>query len=104
MQIEQLLTDLLAWALPGFLGAFGGIIAFLMGLASSSIKFTAKMLMAKVLAAFFVAVVLAPFLDPGSVTRPALLMLFGFFAFPILKLIEKKVMALVERLFPGGLS
>jgi hypothetical protein len=102
MQLEQILADLLAWSLPGFLGAFGGMLSFLIGVANSSIKFTAAMFVAKVLAAFFVAEMLAPFIDPANVGRGAILMGSGFSAFPILGLIEKRVMTIVDRIFPGG--
>jgi hypothetical protein len=102
--METLIADLLGLALPGFLGAFGGLVSFFVTSTESPTKFKAMGLVSKVLAAFFVAVVIAPFIEYKSQAKAVLLMGSGFFAYPILTLIERRVLGVIDRVFPGGLN
>lgn len=97
------LESYMIWANPGLLGAMGGIANYYYLNITRSRKFVWGALLANVVLAFFLGRALSGFIPGSGETRDGLVMLVGFFAFPILHMLEAQVVAWVERIFrPGG--
>lgn len=101
MDTDTALHELLAWALPGLIGALGGLCS-LGYQGSKPVKFTAGLFLSKVMAAFVVGKVVSEFLPPDSQARSGFILLFGFFAYPVLGILESRLRGLLERLLPGS--
>lgn len=102
-KVFRWLEGYLLWANPGFLGAMGGIANYYYLNITRNRRFVWGALLANVVLAFFLGRALSGFIPGVGETRDGLVMLVGFFAFPILHMLEAQVVALVERIFkPGG--
>ena len=97
MPVEKLLD----WALVGFLGMLGGL-ASLFYPGATSMRFDWKTFVGKLVVAFFVGKVAGEFIDVSNQYRAGIIMLLGFFAYPVLGVLEVKVKSAVERFSPGG--
>lgn len=103
MDTDTALHELLVWALPGLIGALGGLCSLgYLDKGSKPVKFTAGLFLSKVMAAFVVGKVVSEFLPPDSQARSGVILLFGFFAYPVLGILESRLRGLLERLLPGS--
>lgn len=95
------MEKLLDWALVGFLGMLGGL-ASLFYPGATSMRFDWRTFVGKLVVAFFVGKVAGEFIDVSNQYRAGIIMLLGFFAYPVLGVLEVKVKSMVERFSPGG--
>ena len=65
-------------------------------------RFDWKTFVGKLVVAFFVGKVAGEFIDVSNQYRAGIIMLLGFFAYPVLGVLEVKVKSAVERFSPGG--
>lgn len=93
----------LTWSHPGILGAIGGVANYYYLNVTKNRKFVWGALLANAILAFFLGRALSGMLplEEGE-TREGLVMLIGFFAFPILHALETHVVAMVGRLLQIG--
>lgn len=101
--MDQLLEAVLLWCLPGLLGGFGGVIAYISKLTTQH-RFSAGMFITKFLTAFFVGRVCGYFIPMTSEFRYGYIMVLGFAAYPVLTIFEAKAKGWAERLNPPGAS
>lgn len=92
----------IVWGNLGVLGAFGGIANFYYLNATKERAFVWGVLAANVVVAFFIGQVLGGFIGSDNQFRDGLVMLFGFFSFPVVHLLESRIVALVDKLLPFG--
>lgn len=100
---ETALHALLAWSLPGLIGALGGLCSLgYLEKGRNPPKFSAGLFLSKVMAAFVVGKAVSEFLPPDSQARSGIILLLGFFAYPVLGILESRIRGLLERLLPGS--
>jgi len=92
---------ILDWCLVGFLGMLGGL-ASLFYPGATAMPFTWKMFISKLVVAFFVGKVAGEFIPLDNQYRAGIIMLLGFFAYPVLGVVEVKVKDWLERFNPGA--
>lgn len=92
----------MGWGQLGILGAFGGIANYYYLNVTKNRKFLWGVLFANIILAFFLGKVLGSFIDEGNEFRDGIVMLIGFFAFPIINILEARVVAFIDRLLPFG--
>lgn len=94
------IETLLAWALPGLIGMLGGLCS--LGYPGPvKAKFTIGFFVSKLLAAFFVGKVTGDLAPHDATWRSALILTSGFFAYPVLGVLERRIKDLYERFLPG---
>lgn len=96
------LENLLSWGHLGVLGSFGGVANFYYLNATKNRKFLWGVLVANVVVAFFLGRVLGSFISEENQFRDGIVMLFGFFAFPLVHVLESRVVAYLDRVLPFG--
>lgn len=99
--MEDILKNALAWLLTGLLGALGGLVSYFYP-PSTEMRFSWWLFISKLILAFFVGKVAGEFIPVDNQYRSGFIMLLGFFAYPVLGVIEVKVKAYVERFNPGA--
>lgn len=97
------LEAILLWCLPGFLGGFGGVIAYISKLTTKN-RFSAGMFITKFLTAFFVGRAFGYFFPVTSEVHYGYIMVLGFAASPVIAILEEKAKAWASRLSPPGAS
>jgi len=101
-RLMKFLEGMLSWGHLGILGAFGGIANFYYLNATKNRTFLWGLLCANVILAFFLGKVLGGFISEENEFRDGIVMLIGFFAFPIVHVLESRVVAFIDRLLPFG--
>lgn len=101
-KIARWLETLLSWGHLGFLGAFGGVANFYYLNATKNRKFLWGVLFANVVIAFFLGRALGSFISEENQFRDGIVMLFGFFSFPLVHVLESRVVTLLDRILPFG--
>lgn len=91
----------LSWSQFGLLGMLGGIVSYFYP-PSTEMRFTWRYFISKLILAFFVGKVAGEFIDPTNQFKSGYIMLLGFFAYPVLGVLETKVKAWVDNLTPPG--
>lgn len=92
--MEDLVEKLVRWGHLGMLGAFGGAAAYIHTMATKNQPFRVLAFAANVFLAFFVGKMLGaliPFAQAYVEYRDGVVMALGFCAYPILGVIENKV-------------
>lgn len=98
----KFLEGAMGWGQLGILGAFGGIANYYYLNVTKNRKFLWGVLFANIILAFFLGKVLGSFIDEENEFRDGIVMLIGFFAFPIINILEARVVAFIDRLLPFG--
>ncbi|MBD1553614.1 hypothetical protein [Pseudomonas typographi] len=91
----------IAWTQFGVLGVVGGIASYFYS-GSTDPRFTARMFISKLVLAFFVGKVAGEFIPDANTYKSGYVMLLGFFAYPVLAVLEVKVKGWVENYNPRG--
>lgn len=94
--------SVISWSDLGILGAFGGVANFYYLNATKSRKFVWGLLVANVILAFFLGKALGGFIPESNEYRDGIVMLIGFFAFPIVHVLESRVVAFINSLVAFG--
>lgn len=92
----------LAWSQFGLLGMMGGVVSYFYP-PSTEMRFSYKLFLSKLVISFFIGKVAGEFIDPANQYKSGYTMLLGFFAYPVLGLLETKVKAWVENITPPGM-
>ncbi len=98
--MEDFLEKVLRWSTAGLLGSFGGAAAFVYLAATKNRKFTIGLLVANAFVAFFVGKAVGFFIAEANPMRDGIIMVAGFFAYPILHVLEGRVVSFIENLSP----
>lgn len=101
-RLLRFVEEALSWGHLGILGAFGGITNFYYLNATKNRKFLWGVLCANVILAFFLGKVLGGFISEENEFRDGIVMLIGFFAFPIVHVLESRVVAYLDHVLPFG--
>ena len=103
-RLMRWLETALSWSQLGVLGTFGGIANFYYLNATKNRKFVWGVLVANAVVAFVLGKSIGSFIPETNLYRDGLVMLIGFFAFPLVHVLEAKVIGFVERILPdfGG--
>lgn len=101
-KLVKFLEEAVSWGQLGFLGAFGGIANYYYLTVTKNRKFLWGLLSANIVLAFFLGKVLGGFIDESNEFRDGIVMLIGFFAFPIINVLEARVVAFIDKLLPFG--
>lgn len=99
--MDNWLTRVLEWSAVGLLGALGGL-ASLFYPSSVEMRFTWFAFCSKLVLAFFVGKVAGEFISGDNQYRSGVIMLMGFFAYPVMGVAERKLKAWLESINPGG--
>lgn len=91
----------LAWSQFGLLGMLGGLVSYFYP-PSTEMRFSWKLFISKLLISFFVGKLLGEFVPPNNEYKSGYAMLLGFFAYPVLGVLEIKVKAWVDNFTPPG--
>lgn len=91
----------LSWSQFGLLGMLGGLVSYFYP-PSTEMRFTWRYFISKLILAFFVGKVAGEFIDPANQFKSGYIMLLGFFAYPVLGVLEIKVKAWVDNFTPPG--
>lgn len=97
--MEKFWADINDWLYVMLLGAFGGSASHVF--LNRGKRFAVWIFLGNAFVSAFAAKAVGGFV-PSSEYRDSLLMLIGFFAFPILAALQNKVVAWVEKLFAVG--
>uniref|UniRef100_A0A6M3M342 Holin n=1 Tax=viral metagenome TaxID=1070528 RepID=A0A6M3M342_9ZZZZ len=101
-RLMKFLEGVLSWGHLGILGSFGGIANYYYLNATKNRTFLWGLLCANVVLAFFLGKVLGGFIPEDNEFRDSIVMLIGFFAFPIVNILEARVVAYIDRLLSFG--
>lgn len=101
-KILSLVEGAISWGQLGILGAFGGVANFYYLNATKNRKFLWGVLLANVILAFFLGRAIGGMIPQENPVRDSIVMLVGFFAFPIVHALEARFIALLDRLLPFG--
>jgi hypothetical protein len=93
--------SILAWSQFGLLGMFGGLASYFWP-PSTEMRFEWRMFLGKLVISFFLGKVAAEFIAVDNTYRSGLIPVLGFFAHPVLGIIETKVKAWVSHFNPPG--
>lgn len=93
--------SILAWSQFGLLGMFGGLASYFWP-PSTDMRFEWRMFLGKLVISFFLGKVAGEFLSVDYAYRSGLIPVLGFFAHPVLGVIEIKVKAWVKTVNPPG--
>lgn len=88
----------LAWGSLGVLGSFGGVANFYYLNATKNRAFAWGMLTTNVVIAFFVGRAVGGLIDADNQFRDSIVMLLGFFSFPVIHALESRVVGLISKL------
>lgn len=95
------LPSVLAWSQFGLLGMFGGLASYFWP-PSTDMRFEWKLFLGKLVISFFLGKVAAEFIAVDYTYRSGLIPVLGFFAHPVLGIIEIKVKDWVSNVNPPG--
>jgi fluoride ion exporter CrcB/FEX len=98
----RFLEGALSWGHLGLLGAFGGIANFYYLNATKNRKFVWGVLAANVILAAFLGKSLGGMISEENEFRDSIVMLLGFFAFPVVHALEARFIAFLDRTLPFG--
>ena len=101
-RLLRFLEGLLIWGHLGLLGAFGGVANFYYLNATKNRKFLWGVLFANVILAAFLGKALGGLIAEDNQFRDSIVMLLGFFAFPVVHALEARFIAALDRLLPFG--
>ena len=101
-RLVRLGEEILSWSSLGVLGAFGGVANFYYLNATKNRAFAWGLLAANVVVAFFIGRVVGGFIDPDNQFRDSIAMLLGFFSFPVVHILEARLVAIINRVLPFG--
>ena len=99
--MSDFIMQAIAWSVPGWLGMMGGLVSYFYP-PSTELRFHAWLFIGKLLLSFFVGKVAGEFIALDNTYRTGYIMLLGFFAFPVMGEVEKKLKAWLEKFSPGG--
>ncbi|PVZ19940.1 MULTISPECIES: hypothetical protein [unclassified Pseudomonas] len=91
----------LGWSQYGWLGVVGGVASYFYS-KSTEPRFDVRMFVSKLVLAFFVGKVSSEFIPSTDTYKSGYIMLLGFFAYPVLAVLEVKVKGWVENYNPRG--
>lgn len=94
--MENWLTAILEWAKVGLLGAFGGAASYVYLAVTKDRKFNVWTFLANLFVAFFVGKVFGTFIPADNPNREGFLMILGFTAYPVLGIVEAKVLSYLK--------
>ncbi|WP_263264046.1 hypothetical protein [Pseudomonas sp. RIT-PI-S] len=97
----ELIPLALAWSQFGLLGMLGGLVSYFYP-PSTEMRFSWKLFVSKLVISFFVGKVAGEFIAADNQFKSGYIMLLGFFAYPVLGVLEIKVKAWVENFNPPG--
>lgn len=95
------LGAVLAWSQFGLLGLLGGLASYFYP-PSTEPRFSLWMFVSKLVAAFFVGKVFGEFIATENNFKSGYIMALGFFAYPVLAVLEGRVRNLVDKFLPPG--
>jgi hypothetical protein len=101
-RLLRFFEGVLLWGHLGLLGAFGGIANFYYLNATKNRKFLWGVLVANVILAAFLGKALGGLIPEENQFRDSIVMLLGFFAFPVVHALEARFIAFIDRLLPFG--
>jgi hypothetical protein len=97
--VAYYLAVALAWSQFGLLGMLGGLASYFYP-PSTEMRFTWRYFISKLILAFFAGKVAGEFIAIDNQFKSGYIMLLGFFAYPVLGVLEIKVKAWVENFTP----
>lgn len=89
----------LAWSQFGWLGVVGGVASYFYK-GSTDPRFSLRFFISKLVVAFFVGKVAGEFIAAENQFKSGYTMVLGFFAYPVLAVLEVKVKGWVEKYNP----
>lgn len=92
---------ILSWSQFGLLGMLGGLVSYFYP-PSTEMRFAWRYFISKLVISFFVGKVAGEFIAVDNQFKSGYIMLLGFFAYPVLGVLEIKVKAWVENFTPPG--
>lgn len=101
-KVLRLIEGAVSWGQLGLLGAFGGVANFYYLNATKNRKFIWGVLVANVILAFFLGRAVGGMIPHDNPIRDSIVMLVGFFAFPIVSVLEHRFIAFLDRVLPLG--
>ncbi|NBB11805.1 hypothetical protein [Pseudomonas sp. SLFW] len=96
-----MLEFILAWSQFGLLGTLGGLASYFYP-PSTDVRFTWRNFIGKLVISFFIGKVAGEFIPNENTFKSGYIMVLGFFAYPVLAVIEAKVKTWVESYKPPG--
>lgn len=101
--MDKILHELSEWARLGLLAAFGGAASYVYIMVTKNRKFVWWMFLANLFIAFFAGKAIGGFIPEDSKNYTGWVMMLGFCAYPVLGLIEAKILQYIDRrTLPGG--
>lgn len=97
------LEQAIAWSQFGLLGMFGGVASYFYP-PSTELRFEWKLFLGKLIMSFFVGRVAGDFIPDAYQYKAGIIPVLGFFAYPVLGVLEQKVKDLVSRYHPPGVQ
>lgn len=99
--LDHLVVPALIWSQFGFLGTLGGLASYFYRPATE-VRFAIRMFVSKMVISFFIGKVFGEFISTENTYKSGYIMVLGFFAYPVLAVMEVKVKAWVETFKPPG--
>lgn len=95
------LIQALAWSQFGLLGMLGGVASYFYP-PSTETRFSLRYFISKLVISFFIGELAGEFIPAENSVKAGWTMALGFFAYPVLSVLELKVKAMVENFNPRG--
>lgn len=94
--MDNWITAVMEWAKVGLLATFGGAASYVYLAVTKQRQFVWWAFLANLFIAFFVGKVFGEFIPATNPNRSGYLMLLGFAAYPVLGVLEAKVVAYLQ--------
>lgn len=94
--MENWINAVMEWAKVGLLGAFGGAASYVYLAVTKNRNFVWWTFLANLFVAFFVGKLFGEFIPATNPNRAGYLMILGFTAYPVLGIVETKVIAYLQ--------
>ena len=99
--LEHVLKPVLLWSQFGMLGALGGLASYFYR-PSTEARFAVRTFISKLVISFFIGKVFGEFIADENTFKSGYIMVLGFFAYPVLAVMEVKVRTWVDKMTPPG--
>lgn len=99
--LDHYIQGALIWSQFGWLGLLGGLASYFYP-PSTEARFSCRYFISKLVVSFFIGKVSGEFIANENNFKSGYIMMLGFFAYPVLAVLEVKVKAWVETFKPPG--
>lgn len=100
--MEDFVAELTAWLRLGVLAAFGGAASYIYLMITKNRPFRWITFLANLFIAFFVGKAMGGFIPEGTRNFSGVVMLMGFCAYPVLGIVEEKIVSYINKRIAAG--